>query len=123
MTQFTVNVQDNETSSQDVDVRAAELDAQNWNRNASLDLAKSEGITLSDGHWAVIMYLRKHYLELGLPKHARLLARDLDKKFFVQGGNKYLRLLFACGPVTQGSRLANLRPPPNATDNSFGTCY
>lgn len=110
-------------SSQDVDDRATELDAQNWNRKTSHDLAKNEGITLSERHWAVILYLRRHYLEFGMPKHARLLARDLDKKFFIQGGNKYLRLLFACGPVTQGSRIANLRIPANATDKSFGTCY
>ena len=123
MTQYTVNVQDTETSSQDVDVRTAELVAQNWNRKASLDLAKSEGISLNNEHWAVIMYLRKRYIEQGLPRHARSLARDLDKRFFIQGGNKYLRHLFADGPVTQGSRLANLRTPANATDISFGTCY
>jgi len=123
MPQYKVNVQDTETSSPDVDIRAAELAAQNWNRNTSFDLAKSEGIRLSDEHWAVIMYLRKHYLEQGLPRHARSLARDLNQKFIVQGGNKYLRHLFAGGPVTQGSRLANLRTPAYATDISFGTCY
>jgi len=123
MTQYPVNVHDTETSSQDINVREAELAAQKWSRKASFDLAKNEGIYLSDEHWAVIMFLRKHYLELGLPRHARSLAMDLDKKFFIQGGNKYLRLLFAAGPVTQGSRLANLRSPANATDVSFGTCY
>jgi len=123
MTQYTVDVQDTETSSQDIDVREAELVAQNWNRKASFDLAKNEGISLNNEHWVVIMYLRKRYIEQGLPRHARSLARDLDKRFFVQGGNKYLRHLFAGGPVTQGSRLANLRTPANATDISFGTCY
>ena len=123
MTQYTVNVQDTEASSQDVDVRDAELVAQNWDRKASFDLAKSEGISLNDEHWVVIKYLRKRYIEQGLPRHARSLARDLAKRFFVQGGNKYLRHLFAGGPVTQGSRLANLRPPANANDISFGTCY
>jgi sulfur relay (sulfurtransferase) DsrC/TusE family protein len=71
MTQYTVNVQDTETSSQDVDVREAELVAQNWNRKTSLDLAKSEGIRLNDEHWVVIRYLRKHYLEQGLPRHGQ----------------------------------------------------
>ena len=123
MTQYPVNVHDTETSSQDIDVREAELVAQKWTRKASFDLAKSEGIYLNDEHWAVIMFLRKHYLELGLPRHAQSLAMDLDKKFFIRGGNQYLRLLFAAGPVTQGSRLANLRTPANATDISFGTSY
>ena len=123
MTQYTVNVQDTETSSQDAEVRTAELVAQNWNRKASFDLAKNEGIYLNDEHWSVIMYLRERYIEHGLPRHARSLARELNKRFFVHGGNKYLRHLFAGGPVTQGSRLANLRTPANATDISFGTCY
>lgn len=123
MTQYTVNVQNTETSSQDIEIREAELVAQNWNRNTSLDLAKREGFSLKDEHWVVIMYLRERYIEHGLPRHARSLARELNKRFFVQGGSKYLRHLFAGGPVTQGSRLANLRTPANATDISFGTCY
>lgn len=123
MTLYTVNGQDIERSSQDVAVQAEKLDDQNCNRKTSFAPTKSGGITLSDDHLAVIMYLRKHYLELGPPRHPQLLARELDKKFFVEGGNKYLRLLFACGPVTQGSSLANLRTPAKATDNSLGICY
>jgi sulfur relay (sulfurtransferase) DsrC/TusE family protein len=123
MTQYTVNGQDIEKSSQDIDVQAEKLDTQNFNRKTSLAPTKSGGITLSDDRLAVIMYLRKHYLELGPPIDPQLLARELDKKFFIQGGYKYLRLLFACGPVTQGSSLANLRIPEKATDNSLGICY
>lgn len=50
-------------------------------------------------------------------------ARALNKHFSVQGGNRYLCHLFTGGPVTQGSRLANVRIPANATDVSFGTSY
>jgi tRNA 2-thiouridine synthesizing protein E len=71
----------------------------------------------------VISYLREQYLEHGLPRFARSTARALNKKFAAQGGGKYLHNLFPGGPVTQGSRLANLRTPANATDISFGTSY
>jgi tRNA 2-thiouridine synthesizing protein E len=71
----------------------------------------------------VISYLREQYLEHGLPRFARTTARALNKQFAAQGGNKYLYNLFPGGPVTQGSRLANLRIPANATDISFGTSY
>ena len=64
--------------------------------------------TLSDGDWAVIRYLRQHYLQLSQSSHAPLRSRNPDKKFIVQGGNKYLRFLFACGAVTPDNRLANL---------------
>jgi tRNA 2-thiouridine synthesizing protein E len=123
MTQFINNAQDSETSSQYADIRLAELSDQRWNRNKSAKLAINEGISLNDEHWAVIVYLRNYYLEYGLPRFARTTARALNQQFAAQGGNKYLHNLFAGGPVTQGSRFANLRTPANATDVSFGTSY
>jgi len=123
MTQFIINAQDSETSSQYAGIRLAELIDQDWSRNKSAKLAMYEGISLTDEHWDVIAYLRKQYLEHGLPRFARTTARALNKKFAAQGGNKYLYSLFAGGPVTQGSRLASLRAPANTTDVSFGTSY
>jgi tRNA 2-thiouridine synthesizing protein E len=67
--------------------------------------------------------MRKYYLNHGLPINARTTSKALSKKFSSQGGYKYLRRLFNEGPVTQGSRLANLRTPAYATDPSFGTSY
>ncbi|MGB5260068.1 MAG: TusE/DsrC/DsvC family sulfur relay protein [Gammaproteobacteria bacterium] len=123
MTQYINNAQDSETSSLYAGIRLAELIDHCWSRNKSTNLAKSEGIKLTDKHWDVIVYLRKRYLKHGLPKYARTTARALNREFSTLGGNKYLYRLFAGGPVTQGSRLANLRTPANATDVSFGTRY
>ena len=123
MTQFIINPQDCESASQHASIRRAELNEQHCSRKKSKDLATSEGISLNDDHWAVILYLRSYYLEHGLPRLARTTAKALNHQFTLQGGSKYLRCLFAGGPVTQGSRLANLRIPANATDNSFGTSY
>ena len=123
MTQFTADPQETETSSSDTGDRFIELADQRWDRSKSLALAKGEGVDFNDEHWAVIVFLRKFYLEHGLPITARTTARALNKNFSAQGGNKYLRLLFGGGPVTQGSRLANLRTPAYAIDLSFGTSY
>ena len=123
MTQFAQNAQDTETSSQHAGIRLAELIDQNWSRTKSIDLANREGINLTDEHWDVIVYLRKQYLKYGLPRFARTTARALNREFAAQGGSKYLYSLFAGGPVTQGSRFANLRRPANATDVSFGTSF
>jgi TusE/DsrC/DsvC family sulfur relay protein len=123
MTQFTQNAQDTETSSQHAGIRLAELIDQNWRRNKSAKLALDEGVNLTDEHWDVIVYLRKQYLKHGLPRFARTTARALNREFAAQGGSKYLYSLFAGGPVTQGSRFANLRRPADATDVSFGTSY
>ncbi len=123
MKQHTNNPQDSESSSQLMDIRLAELNKQDWNRSKSASLVTKEDIILSDGHWDVILYLRNYYLEFGLPRFARTMARALNKQFAAEGGSKYLYVLFAGGPVTQGSRLANLRIPSYATDLSFGTNY
>lgn len=123
MTQFIINAQETETSSHYAGVRFMELADQHWDRNKSANLAQSEGISFDDEHWAVIAFLRRYYLENGLPRNARTLAKALNQHFSDQGGNKYLYRLFPGGPVTQGSRLANLRTPAYATDVSFGSSY
>lgn len=123
MTQISSNAGDSEIFSPSASMRQTELAGQHWNRSKSEALAKSEGISLNDEQWAVLVYLRRYYLEHGLPRHARTTASALDQHFSAQGGNKYLYRLFAGGPVTQGSRLANLRTPADATDGSFGNSY
>jgi len=123
MKQFAIDPQDTETASHYTSDRLAELADQRWSREQSQTLAKLEAIDFSDEHWAVIVFLRRYYLEHGLPIHARVTAKALNQNFTGQGGNKYLHRLFSGGPVTQGSRLANLRTPAYATDPSFGTSY
>jgi tRNA 2-thiouridine synthesizing protein E len=123
MKQHSINAYSIESSSHELKTRKLELKSQHWNREKSRLLAESENIILNDDHWAVITYLRKRYLKDGLPRHARTLASDLNQKFLDEGGTKYLFQLFAGGPVTQGSRLANLSSPSSAKDMSFGSCY
>ena len=123
MTQYNFQLQNSEHFHNNVSNRRAEMAKNHWNRNKSMDLALKENITLTDKHWDVITYLRKHYLHQGLAKNARSLANDLDRHYIFHGGNKYLRQLFPEGPVTQGCRLANLPTPANATDRSFGISY
>ena len=123
MTQFDLHPHETETAGRESNERFTELAAQKWNRKKSVVLAQNEGIELTDQHWAVIKFLRKFYLHNGLPRNARTISRALNDNFSSQGGNGYLRRLFGDGPVTQGSRLANLRTPAYSTDPSFGTSY
>ncbi|MHB8622016.1 MAG: TusE/DsrC/DsvC family sulfur relay protein [Sulfuricaulis sp.] len=123
MKQFTVDPQDTETSSREIGDRSTELAEQHWDRRHSLALAKGEGIDFNDEHWEVILFLRQYYLEHGLPITGRTTSIALNKNFSKLGGSKYLHRLFSGGPVTQGSRLANLPTPAYATDLSFGTSY
>ncbi|MGD8560872.1 MAG: TusE/DsrC/DsvC family sulfur relay protein [Gammaproteobacteria bacterium] len=92
-----------------------------WNRGKSEQAAQQEGIELTEEHWKVIVFLRKHYVEDGPSESGRDLAQLLDKEFEKEGGLRYLYTLFPDGPVTQGSRVACLPIPPNSEDDSFGT--
>lgn len=123
MKQFTADPRETESAGKDMRDRLIELADQHWNRGKSLALATNEGVDLSDAHWAVIVFLRRYYLVHGLPITARTTAQALNENFSGQGGSKYLHGLFRGGPVTQGSRLANLRTPAYAIDPSFGTSY
>jgi len=123
MNQYSNNAINTEKVSNSINFRLDELNFQNWNRSVSQFCAAKEGISLSDEHWAILELLRKEYLVVGLPKHARYLSKWLSLKYRFRGGNKYLRGLFPGGPITQGSRLANLPLPPNSVDVSNGSCY
>ncbi len=123
MKQFLTNAYKTESVSQLMDIRRTELNDQHWNRAKSQRRAKNEGVSLSDEHWAVLIYLRQQYLDAGLPRHARYLATTLLKDFAGKGGTKYLRHLFPGGPITQGSRFANLPAPSDSADASHGSCY
>ena len=112
-----------DSSDESISTRLKELNEQNWSQKLSLELAKNEGVVLSNKHLEVILFLRSYYLEFGLPRFARTTAKALNRHFADQGGSKYLRGLFNAGPVSQGSRLANLTVPDNAFDTSFGTHY
>lgn len=111
------------TSIECISIRLTELNDQDWSQRRSTELAKNEGVVLNDGHWDVILFLRSYYLEFGLPTFARTTAMALNRHFAIQGGSEYLHGLFNDGPVTQGSRLANIPIPDNTFDTSFGTNY
>ena len=123
MKQYISNAYSIESSDRALETRQVKLDNQEWSREKSQQRANSEGIYLSDEHWRVLIYLRQQYLNVGLPRHARYLAKSLICDFSAKGGNRYLRKLFPGGPITQGSRLANISVPPDAASTSHGSCY
>jgi tRNA 2-thiouridine synthesizing protein E len=108
MTQLAFTIQHAETLGWNCALRFVELADQSWDRNKSVDMAKTEGIQLNDEHWAVIVYLRRYYLRHGHPIDSLTLEKELNEQFSTLGGSEYLCRLFPAGPVTQGSRLANL---------------
>jgi tRNA 2-thiouridine synthesizing protein E len=98
-------------------------DMEAWTESQAQQLAKQDGLQLTDEHMEVICWLRDHFAECGPEPLGRQLSRALDENFADMGGLKYLYRLFPKGPVCQGSRLAGLPIPPGSFDMSFGSTH
>ena len=113
MNQQSLSFSDHEISGSNFSSRLSDLDEQCWNRSKSQELAKLEGIVLNDDHWAVISFLRSHYLWNGEQLNEFQLLEALNQRFLKLGGSIYLNMLFNEGVVTQGRRLANIHISKN----------
>ena len=96
-------------------------DLEHWSPLTAARQARAEGIEeLTEAHWHVIHVLRNHYRQEGSARSARELLHILERDFAAEGGRRYLYELFPKGPISQGSRLAGVPPPPFSSDPSFG---
>ncbi|MBK1722257.1 TusE/DsrC/DsvC family sulfur relay protein [Thiocystis violacea] len=93
---------------------------EDWSHTQAEQIAQADGVALTDDHWKAIKALQD-YFSRNEQTHVRELHDALDEVFHGQGGIKYLYGLFPGGPVAQGCRLAGLKPPASAVDNSFGS--
>jgi TusE/DsrC/DsvC family sulfur relay protein len=111
----------NEEALQHLDPEGNMYDLEHWSPLMVQKLAEEEGIAeLTEAHWHVIYTLRNLYREHGRPENVREVMRILEQDFSEEGGRRFLYELFPKGPVSQGSRLAGVLPPPNSRDPSFG---
>jgi tRNA 2-thiouridine synthesizing protein E len=94
-----------------------------WTKREALDIARTEGLKLTEEHWEAVRALQSYYARH--EDQAKISPRDLhdalDEHFHPQGGIKHLYLLFPGGPIAQGCRLAGLKAPFMASDQSFGS--
>ncbi len=93
-----------------------------WSPEEALEVAREEGLDLSDDHWEELNALQEYYSRREAMRiSVRELCDALDEHFHDKGGIKYLYGLFPGGPVAQGCRLAGLEVPPGAIDRGFGS--
>lgn len=104
----------------DPDFPDAPLD---WTCEDGVAAASEEDIKPTEAHWEAVRAMQHYYA-----RHAddttislRELHDALDEHFHQQGGLRYLYTLFPRGPIAQACRLAGLKAPAIATDNSFGS--
>jgi TusE/DsrC/DsvC family sulfur relay protein len=81
-----------------------------WRDEAVHAIAAAEGIALTDGHWAVVRYLRDQYREHGHTPNFRIMLKEMAQ--LLPGcDSKSLYDLFPLGPAKQGAKLAGLPQP------------
>lgn len=91
-----------------------------WSPLIAQQLAKAEGIFLTDEHWEIVVYLRERYRDRGAASSAREVMQELEERFS-EHGRRGLYELFPGGPVSQASRIAGVPLPPYSSDPSFGS--
>ena len=75
-----------------------------WNKEVALEIAKEEGITMTDRHWDVITYLQDQF-----KKEKPLSIRSVGKSGVVSIKEFYD--LFPKGPLKISSRIAGIPKP------------
>ncbi|MEX0326879.1 MAG: TusE/DsrC/DsvC family sulfur relay protein [Puniceicoccaceae bacterium] len=80
-------------------------DRSQWNRDVAAELAKEEGIELTDEHWKVLEFIESDYAE----KNAVPGMRRMNKV----GGipTKDLYRLFPNGPIKKAARIGGFPKP------------
>lgn len=104
-------------------VRGHLIELEPWTEEHAVEMARRDGLELTDDHLAIIRYLRDCYADHGGTVNARILMHSLEEEFAGLGGHKFLYNLFPLGPIAQASRYAGLPIPPGTRDPSFGTTH
>ena len=79
-------------------------DFSQWNKEVGLEIAKEEGITMTDRHWDVIKYLQDQY-----KNEKPLSIRSVGKSGVVSIKEFYE--LYPSGPLKISSRIAGIPKP------------
>ena len=88
------------------------VDPADWSEALAAELARREGIVLSDAHWAVIRFVREQYEQRGIIPDARHAIKHLAayRGAASEGRNELFRL-FPYGYVKQACKIAGMRRP------------
>ncbi len=87
------------------------IDPDDWSAALSEQMAKADGVTLTDDHWLLIDFLHRFYKEYQLAPELPILSRNLCKdQNDCRWTRKYIKRLFPDGART-ACRYAGLPAP------------
>jgi len=82
---------------------------EDWNKEIAMEIAKQEGIDLTDRHWDVINYLREEFINNKENQpNTRAMVKDLGKLWGEKIDTKALFDLFPGNPSKQAGRIGGL---------------
>jgi tRNA 2-thiouridine synthesizing protein E len=85
-----------------------------WNKDVAVELAKTEGIELTEQHWEIIQVLRDFYQTYETSPSARPLAKAVKLALGEEKASSlYLMTLFPESPAKQAAKIAGLPRPAN----------
>ena len=88
------------------------VDSDDWDEDVARELARSEGVALTDEHWKVLRFMRDYLAEHQLIPDARFVIRYVARELDL-GERARTRLfeLFPYGYVKQACKIAGMRRP------------
>lgn len=90
------------------------LDLAEWDEQVALQIAREEGIALTDAHRDVIHALREFHARFGLSPAMRPLCKYLKEKLGAEKATSiYLLQLFPGSPAKMAAKIAGLPKPDN----------
>jgi TusE/DsrC/DsvC family sulfur relay protein len=88
------------------------VDPADWNEAIAAELARKEGVALTEAHWVVLRFLRQYYDEHHIAPDARHVMKHLAawRGAGREDRNDLFRL-FPYGYVKQACKIAGMRRP------------
>ncbi len=77
------------------------IELEPWTEEMAIEMARRDGLELSDDHLAIIRYLRDCYADHGGTINARMLMKTLEEEFAGLGGHRFFT---ACSPADRSRR-------------------
>ncbi len=85
------------------------VDPSDWSEEVAAELARREGIVLTDDHWAVIRFVRGFYEDRHVIPDARFVIKFLADTRGAERNDLFK--LFPYGYVRQACKIAGMRKP------------
>lgn len=94
----------------DLDAEGYLVEPQDWSEELAEVLALQENISLTEGHWDVIRFMREYYEEHQVAADARYVIKHLSDRLGPGSRNKLFEL-FPYGYVKQACKIAGMKRP------------